>query len=765
MKRTFYIILLVLGIVATNASADGRPNRFVDKDKVWHYNIANYLGGRVVSEEKGPSIRFQKDDIRMGDKDYSVLIRMNSQEEVSDTIALLRQEGDRLYLFNDKRFNEFLIADNKENNPEYLNKEILVYDFDAKPGDSYMGVACGDTQLNEITQILVDSVETIEVNCLSLRKQILRNPEDYDPSDYVIAVEGFGVTGPKSFFLPYLGGRLCGGYLAPHSEFKLRCVTDTDGNVIFTERDFGTRDYEPMLVEGRTWEYMFVREYNQRYIHREVLRGTTERFGNTYHVLMNPETNDTIALMREDGGKVYMLMGRKGEIINLDTLSEERTLFDESMETVVYDFSLQEKDRLTHCNYILEYDDGCFAYQYTVELDKMSMYSEGGEQRIRQRLRLLTADEQSSASPGRFYEAIEGIGIVYGGNLPYYCPFGELVGKPRTSINELVRVYDTDGKILYGKKFPECEPLVREDRTWEYASHGCAGETTLSQARFQGITEINGKEYHNLKITEETTWDDRQGIKPATTTPNRTVALMREENGRVYVCVKEKDDGYMKWYEGVDDKEHSEGASELLLYDFNAEKNDTFLSGGYEMPCHTNDSKLRPVFWRDCTFFIQDSDSVEIQGKRTKRTVYSQSREYDEIDKVIEGIGPERWTLWNPVVDIMTCAPSYNEYLNGVYDGEGRPIFGDFSLKKPGEGGIDVIDPDTARLVYAEGVVRAEGEGRMTLEVFSADGAKIGQAEGYGSITVSASGLVPGIYIATLKVGGRQTAKLRFPAG
>ncbi len=738
------IILAATCLLPFAARAQERPLT-VCEGKTWNYCIENSGYGHI---ERIDDLGYHFDGTREADGHTYGVFRDGSGKEA----ALMRQEGGKVYRNLEPYLREHFNGD----------EEAVLYDFGLKPGEEYISLGFVDNTLglSSPVKLTVLSVDTIEVHGQKRIRQRIESELWNDKHTFTV-VEGIGPDYGR-LDAPQWGCRNTGFYTSIYHTVN---VTDSDGNTVFTERDFGTRDYKPMLVEGRTWEYMFVREYNQRYIHREVLRGTTERFGNTYHVLMNPETNDTIALMREDGGKVYMLMGRKGEIINLDTLSEERTLFDESMETVVYDFSLQEKDRLTHCNYILEYDDGCFAYQYTVELDKMSMYSEGGEQRIRQRLRLLTADEQSSAYPGRFYEAIEGIGIVYGGNLPYYCPFGELVGKPRTSINELVRVYDTDGKILYGKKFPECEPLVREDRTWEYASHGCAGETTLSQARFQGITEINGKEYHNLKITEETTWDDRQGIKPATTTPNRTVALMREENGRVYVCVKEKDDGYMKWYEGVDDKEHSEGASELLLYDFNAEKNDTFLSGGYEMPCHTNDSKLRPVFWRDCTFFIQDSDSVEIQGKRTKRTVYSQSREYDEIDKVIEGIGPERWTLWNPVVDIMTCAPSYNEYLNGVYDGEGRPIFGDFSLKKPGEGGIDVIDPDTARLVYAEGVVRAEGEGRMTLEVFSADGAKIGQAEGYGSITVSASGLVPGIYIATLKVGGRQAANLRFPAG
>ena len=637
--------MLVLGIVATNASADGRPNRFVDKDKVWHYNIANYLGGRVVSEEKGPSIRFQKDDIRMGDKDYSVLIQMNSQEEVSDTIALLRQEGDRLYLFNDKRFNEFLIADNKENNPEYLNKEILVYDFDAKPGDSYMGVACGDTQLNEITQILVDSVETIEVNCLSLRKQILRNPEDYDPSDYVIAVEGFGVTGPKSFFLPYLGGRLCGGYLAPHSEFKLRCVTDTDGNVIFTERDFGTRDYEPMLVEGRVMEnYFYSRSgYEPDSYIRSVFDGTVEKFGKTYHRLRPEGSESEGTLFREENGKVWRLANESGKII-FTPEAKEAEPFEADREFLVYDMGMSPGDTLTLYSSFRDAFSGPdyegVMWGRTMRLDSVGTVVIGGKDRIVQ----FWSSNRHEPVPGTFkngLQVVEGLGNMCG-TFEFSCVRPFYAGD--TDVFDLNRVIESDGTITYEQYEPV--PMIREGQVWEYHLSGGKADVgnveRLLRFGFKGTVERNGTEYHRLidLDTEE------------------TVALMREEYRQVHILLPE-------------DKDSGEKEREALLYDF-----------GYRMLAGVESVAFRGHDW-DNPFgnpYMHVQSASHLYGTSSDNGTrirwvfvhYGPEAPYSAI----EGIG-SIWggTLFAPVADKTEYTDSAPRIVfNNLYDSEGNVL-------------------------------------------------------------------------------------------
>ena len=346
LLAAFSTILLFSVCALADTSTNDKHGLFVDKNKVWRYSIVNYFGGAAKSEEEGPSMKFQKDDIRIGDYDYSVLVQINKDGEVTDTIALLRQDGNRLYIFNDKRFNQTLIADNKKDNPDFLDKEILVYDFDAQIGDIYTGIACGDVQPNEVIRIFVDSVETIEINGLLLKKQHLRNAENPDFSDYVFAVNGFGVLGPKSFILPYLGCKFGGSYLSPHSELKLKEVTDAEGKVIFTEKDFSLREYSPMLVDGRVLEFVEeVNDYYQDVIpNRYKLNGTVERFGKTYHKLISEKSNHTVALLREENGKVWRLAGADGKVYldNDNGLDRPEGLPDATVSTefLLYDMSL-----------------------------------------------------------------------------------------------------------------------------------------------------------------------------------------------------------------------------------------------------------------------------------------------------------------------------------------------------------------------------------------------------------------------------------------
>ena len=203
-------------------------SRFVSKEKVWHYLLMNYGAGRVESVTEGPSVRFQKDDVKMEGKDYSVLVRINKQGEVTDTVALMRQEGSRVWFFNNEHTNSLFVKGHG-NDTEYLGKEILVCDFDANPGDSYTGMACGDLGY-EVIPIKVDSVGTVKANGKTYRRQFLTLEDN--PYWRVEYIEGIGVYGPEWFFLPYLGVQLA-GYMSAHTDLRLDKVTDAEGNLIY----------------------------------------------------------------------------------------------------------------------------------------------------------------------------------------------------------------------------------------------------------------------------------------------------------------------------------------------------------------------------------------------------------------------------------------------------------------------------------------------------------------------------------------------------
>ncbi len=92
---------------------------------------------------------------------------------------------------------------------------------------------CGDGGY-EIIQVHVGSVETCCIRGRVFRQQFLIRDNYSGFTD--MAIEGIGVSGPGRFFAPYPGDRFAGGYLHPHSELRLREVSDTDGNVIFSQK-------------------------------------------------------------------------------------------------------------------------------------------------------------------------------------------------------------------------------------------------------------------------------------------------------------------------------------------------------------------------------------------------------------------------------------------------------------------------------------------------------------------------------------------------
>ena len=54
------------------------------------------------------------------------------------------------------------------------------------------------------------------------------------------------------------------------------------------------------------------------------------------------------------------------------------------------------------------------------------------------------------------------------------------------------------------------EPLIREDRVWEYISsdqHWTMHSHTLSTFQFDGTQEVNGKTYHQLKLKTVSSWE------------------------------------------------------------------------------------------------------------------------------------------------------------------------------------------------------------------------------------------------------------------
>ena len=118
--------------------------------------------------------------------------------------------------------------------------------------------------------------------------------------------------------------------------------------------------------------------------------------------------------------------------------------------------------------------------------------------------------------------AIEGIGTL-DHLLPFYDP-RPLCCDFWTVSYGLYRVYDKDGTVIYGERFPE-KKMLADGREWQYVS-----ADSVITMRIDGTTTVDGKVYHILRTSD---------------VPDETT-LLRENRGRVY---RLDSDGETKMYD------------------------------------------------------------------------------------------------------------------------------------------------------------------------------------------------------------------------
>lgn len=113
--------------------------------------------------------------------------------------------------------------------------------------------------------------------------------------------------------------------------------------------------YEPLLVEGRTWEYRHVGGFVlDLYIHSIKAGIEVEKYGKKYFPILCAEAGDTLAFMREEPGKAYLLMEREGNIYTWNESAQNYDLagsFTPDQESPVYDFTKEVGDSITLMNY------------------------------------------------------------------------------------------------------------------------------------------------------------------------------------------------------------------------------------------------------------------------------------------------------------------------------------------------------------------------------------------------------------------------------
>lgn len=249
------------------------------------------------------------------------------------------------------------------------------------------------------------------------------------------------------------------------------------------------------------------------------------------------------------------------------------------------------------------------------------------------------------------------------------------------------------------------EPTVREDRVWEnfayyYDPFDGIFHHSMAKTRFKGTEILNGKEYHKWVKIEEITWKSKaENIinKPDTTLNEETIALMREEDGRIWICLEATPDTLYNdgtpSYRIVSSTESIDTSKilEKILHDFTLNEGDTVRG----LVCYSPMAKTGRFeaggFLHEYEATVINSGFIEICGQPRKKLLNSWGVE------IIESIGShDLSSLARPTVPFEIDS-GYGQYegLNGVYDDKGNKIYGEWIYSVPGQAGISEIE--TAR--------------------------------------------------------------------
>ena len=252
-------------------------------------------------------------------------------------------------------------------------------------------------------------------------------------------------------------------YAGDTDVFDLNRVIESDGSITYEQ-------YEPvpMIREGQVWEYHLsggkADVGNVERLLRFGFKGTVERNGTEYHRLIDLDTEETVALMREEYRQVYIL------------LPEDKDSGEKEREALLYDFGYRMLAGVESVAFRGHDWDNLFGNPYMHVQSASHLYGTPSDNGTRIRWVFV------HYGPEAPYSAIEGIGSIWGGTL--FAPVADKTeytdSAPRIVFNNL---YDSEGNVLCpgaDKKVAGVETVSGDDR-----------------ANDSRIYDLNGREIRN----------------------------------------------------------------------------------------------------------------------------------------------------------------------------------------------------------------------------------------------------------------------------
>ena len=305
------------------------------------------------------------------------------------------------------------------------------------------------------------------------------------------------------------------------------------------------------------------------------------------------------------------------------------------------------------------------------------------------------------------------------------------------------------------------DSLVREDRIWEYYNVSSSDDTYQRvYLRFKGNSEANGNTYNNLiriRITKDHPW----GKDPRNDTT--CVAKMRENDKRIYIL---KTDGDSVYEELLYDFSVKEVGDTVRLYTENA-------LNGQQRHSYFVVSKLYgdPFYIKSCgrkyNAYRTDLNKTNLNYYDDKRL----NRSYLYIEGV--GIGYVNYYNYNSLGKNRVGYLHYPDYTDGVgvasgeglklvcvYDGKWRKIFDPLDIGSGSDGVEDINGTSSMTIQENKDCIKVSSETKLKVTIYSMQGSKVAGAEGAGEVSVSTSGLVPGVYVVrAVSADGRSATR------
>lgn len=777
MKR---LILLLILLVTVFTSQAYRP--MLVEGRVWDYVIENPA---TPGEYIRYSLRCGGKALPRGDERQDKFIRKCScmlNNVSGDTLAYVREAAGEVFIVDAGG----LINTRGDGWGMYLNHSIsleTLYDITLSDSEEYNGETAvymeyGSEYRNTrhgTPLIRVESTDSVLVGGEYAKRQTLYSPGHGIESRYHV-VEGLGVTDWGDFInvmpTPAVDQDMTRTWLEK--------VTDPDGTVIYEYR----RPYPRLIRPDRVWRYhrsnlsftypQCHSEYYCRFDGTEVVNGVTYsrlcRYKTEHWVEWNPGsvsdriTDDrsySVALLREEEGKVYLLPAS----VRNDIIFPSAEFFPTGNvpegcrqspdvadgadvaslpETILYDFTAADGDSWNFC------PDGQMEYLMKVEGSSLL--------RIR-RENCRQLEVSQSDMPGKVIKLIEGIGNAGDGNMV------SILLEPDVDCDagfeRFTGVYDTGGNPIY--LAPAGASIVNSGNTWEYYAVGSytydPGGSSLCKAAFRGTVDIDGKTYHKFVRYNNVYWEYEDGklVERRENTDEVLLALMREENGRLYVRAKKQEDYYP--YDSYVVFGDETGEYDMLVCDFNAPADAVVYTVGYLIESDSYNGGVINnggfVFKTNC--IVSDTGFSTIGDKNLKYVELSRTGEYSwTYDRFIESIGPAEGLLYRIPIDMSNGCNLLIEGLNGVYDNAGNKIFGSWPVSAPEYNGINDVTAEQCNLSYDGTRVTASSQGSLTLELFNAVGTRVGNLEGNGTLIFPTQTLEKGIYVARSSAANTQ---------